>query len=107
MKTVAGQLAATLAAAGVEPDSQSNICRNRLIFRSWHRGTQESDFLLGSFADSSLAGLDDNQLRRFESLLDCSDPDLFEWILGGSVPPAEHNHTPLERSPTPGANPGE
>ncbi|MDB6046421.1 MAG: Flavinator of succinate dehydrogenase [Gammaproteobacteria bacterium] len=33
----------------------SSIHRNRLLFRSWHRGTQESDLLLGSFADTSLA----------------------------------------------------
>jgi antitoxin CptB len=75
--------------------AKSNIYRNRLVFRSWHRGTQESDFLLGSFADSCLAGLDNNQLQRFETLLDCSDPDLFEWILGGDVPPAEHDHDVL------------
>jgi antitoxin CptB len=75
--------------------SQSNIHRARLVFRSWHRGTQESDLLLGSFADNCLAGLDVGQLNRFEALLDCSDPDLFEWILGGGMPPAEHDHDVL------------
>ena len=74
---------------------QSDIHRARLLFRSWHRGTQESDLLLGSFADSCLASLDTSQLRRFEALLECSDPDLFEWILGGGVPPAEHDHDVL------------
>ena len=74
---------------------QSTIHRNRLSFRSWHRGTQESDLLLGSFADHCLAGFDAGQLERFEALLDCSDPDLFEWILGGGVPPAEHDHDVL------------
>jgi len=73
----------------------SNVHRNRLLFKSWHRGTQESDLLLGSFADSCLAGLDASQLNRFEALLDCSDPDLFEWILGGAAPPAEHDHDVL------------
>jgi antitoxin CptB len=102
--------------------ANSSVQRNRLIFRSWHRGTQESDFLLGSFADSCLAGLDNDQLQRFETLLDCSDPDLFEWILCDGEPPAEHDHdvlhllrvywsrshdTPLERSPTPSATRGE
>jgi antitoxin CptB len=102
--------------------AQSSTYRNRLIFRSWHRGTQESDLLLGSFADSCLARLDNNQLQRFETLLDCSDPDLFEWILGGGVPPAQHDHdvlhllraywaqphdTPLERLPTASATRGE
>ena len=76
-------------------DSQSDTHRNRLLFRSWHRGTQESDLLLGEFADGCLAGLDPGQLNRFEALLDCSDPDLFEWILGGGVPPAEHDHDVL------------
>jgi hypothetical protein len=42
------------------------------------------DLLLGSFADTCLAGFDNTQLERFEALLDCSDPDLFEWILGGA-----------------------
>jgi fumarate hydratase class II len=36
---------------------KSNIKRARLLFRSWHRGTQESDLLLGSFADHCMAGL--------------------------------------------------
>ena len=33
------------------------IRRRRLLFRCWYRGTQESDLLLGSFADTSLDGL--------------------------------------------------
>ena len=66
--------------------------RRRLLFRCWHRGTQESDLLLGSFADVSLARLEDEQLERFEALLDCTDPDLFDWIIVGTLPPPEHNH---------------
>jgi antitoxin CptB len=66
-------------------------CR-RLLFRCWHRGTQESDFILGSFAEDSLKTLDSDQLGRFETLLDCTDPDLFDWIFGVSDPPPEHDH---------------
>jgi antitoxin CptB len=73
-----------------------NAYRPRLLFRSWHRGTQESDLLLGAFADGCRSSLDGNQLRRFEALLDCSDPDLFDWILGIGVPPAEHDHDVLQ-----------
>jgi len=73
----------------------SSVDRNRLLFKSWHRGTQESDLLLGSFADSCLTGLDASQLKRFEALLDCSDPDLVEWILECGVPPAQHDHDVL------------
>jgi antitoxin CptB len=76
-------------------NSQSDTHRNRLLFRSWLRGTQECDLLLGEFADGCLASSSEEQLLRFEALLDCSDPDLFEWILGGGVPPAEHDHDVL------------
>ena len=47
-----------------------DIRRRRLLFRCWHRGTQESDFILGSFAEDSLKTLDSDQLGRFEALLD-------------------------------------
>jgi|SoiMethySBSTD1v2_1073268.scaffolds.fasta_scaffold28463_3 antitoxin CptB len=64
----------------------------RLMFRCWHRGTQESDLILGMFADGFLKSLDDAQLDRFEALLDCTDPDLFDWMFGVSAPPPEHDH---------------
>ena len=38
--------------------------------------------MLGSFAETSLAGLDGAQLDRLEGLLDCADADLFDWITG-------------------------
>ncbi|HVC53621.1 MAG TPA: succinate dehydrogenase assembly factor 2 [Stellaceae bacterium] len=70
----------------------TDIRRRRLRFRSWHRGTREADLLLGSFADSHLAGFGDVQLDRYEALLECPDPDLFDWIVGRTSPPAEHDH---------------
>ena len=69
-----------------------DIRRKRLLFRCWHRGTQESDLILGSFAEGPIKTLDSSQLGRFEALLDCTDPDLFDWIFGVSDPPPEHDH---------------
>ena len=66
-------------------------CR-RLLFRCWHRGTQESDLILGRFAEPHLANFDDSQLDRLEALLDCTDPDLFDWILVGLPPPRVYDH---------------
>ena len=66
--------------------------RRRDLFRSWHRGTQEVDLLLGSFADYFLACFDGAQLNRFEALLDCPDVDLLDWITGRSTPPQEYDH---------------
>lgn len=70
----------------------ADIRRRRLRYRSWHRGTREADLLLGSFADSHLAGFGDAELDRYEALLECPDPDLFDWIAGRSAPPPEHDH---------------
>jgi antitoxin CptB len=69
-----------------------DVRRRRLLFRCWHRGTQENDMILGMFADRFLETLDGAQLDRFEALLDCADPDLFDWISGASTPPPEHDH---------------
>jgi antitoxin CptB len=68
------------------------IRSQRILFRCWHRGTQESDLILGSFAEQSIDKLDDAQLDRLEALLDCTDADLFDWILGDTPAPAEHDH---------------
>jgi antitoxin CptB len=68
------------------------IRRKRLLFRSWHRGTQESDLILGRFADAHLAGFDEVELDRYEALLDCTDADIFDWVSGRAEPPAEHDH---------------
>jgi Flavinator of succinate dehydrogenase len=38
---------------------------------------------LGRFADAYLADFDLAQLERFEALLDCTDPDLYDWIVVG------------------------
>ena len=73
-------------------NSSSEIRRKRLLFRSWHRGTRESDLILGRFADAHLAGFDDGQLDRYEALLDCADADIFDWVSGRAEPPSEHDH---------------
>jgi antitoxin CptB len=75
---------------------QRDIRCRRLLFRCWHRGTQESDVILGSFAETFLKSLDSSQLGRFEALLDCTDPDLFDWIFGVSDPPPEHDHDVMQ-----------
>jgi antitoxin CptB len=64
--------------------------------RCWHRVTQESDVILGSFAETFLESLHGSQLGRFEALLDCTDPDLFDWIFGVSNPPPEHDHDVMQ-----------
>jgi antitoxin CptB len=69
-----------------------DLRRRRLLFRCWHRGTQEIDLILGSFATSSISGFESVQLERFEALLDCTDIDLFDWITGRTAPPPAYDH---------------
>src|SRR5690606_23630408 len=64
-----------------------DVRRKKLRWRSWHRGTREMDLLLGSFADAHLADLSEEQLDRFEKLLEAADPDLYCWLLGRDMPP--------------------
>lgn len=75
--------------------SSDDIRHRRLLFRSWRRGTQESDLILGTFAAIRLRGFDNAQLDRFEALLDCTDPELFDWMIGGIAPPPQHDHDVL------------
>ncbi len=72
--------------------SPSEIRRKRLLFRSWHRGTRESDLILGRFAEAHLAGFDEAQLDHYETLLDCTDADIFDWVSGRTAPPPQHDH---------------
>ncbi len=62
--------------------------RRRLHFRSWHRGTKEMDHLLGRFADAELDRLNADLLAAYDSLLEESDPDLYNWITGREMPPS-------------------
>jgi antitoxin CptB len=72
--------------------NDSEIRRRRLLFRCWHRGTQEIDPILGPFAETYLCGFASAQLDRFEALLDCADADLFDWITRRTTPPPVYDH---------------
>ena len=63
--------------------------RKRLIYQSAHRGTKESDLLLGAFARAHLPQFSAAQLARYAALLEESDNDLFDWISGRAAPPPE------------------
>ncbi|MFQ5439169.1 MAG: succinate dehydrogenase assembly factor 2 [Paracoccaceae bacterium] len=66
-----------------------DIRLKRLKMRSWHRGTQEMDLILGAFADSHLRDLSERDLDIFERLLDEADQDLYRWMSGQTAPPEE------------------
>lgn len=71
--------------------SSENIftVRKMLKFRAWHRGTREMDLLMGSFADKHIDKLAWADLLTFYEILLHQDPDVYDWILGRKVAPAE------------------
>ncbi|MFD2207505.1 succinate dehydrogenase assembly factor 2 [Kiloniella antarctica] len=60
--------------------------RKQLRFRSWHRGTQEADLIIGSFADQNVGQMNMEELNLFERVLEIPDPVLYDWIIGNSAP---------------------
>ena len=53
---------------------------NRLRYRSWHRGSKETDLILGHYCDRYLQSLSDAELTRFEAFLDEDDGDIWNWV---------------------------
>lgn len=68
--------------------------RKRLIYRSEHTGTQETDLLIGQFVRANAPDFTEVEVSECERLLDSSDPDLWLWLTGRADPPAEFD-TPL------------
>lgn len=57
----------------------------------------EADLVLGRFADLHAAGLGEEDLARFEALLEEPDDEVYGWIAGGKAAPARHDHGLLAR----------
>ena len=65
-----------------------DLRRRRLLFRCWHRGIREMDLVLGRFADTHLASLNDSELDEVEAWLVVPDQRIFAWVNGMEpVPP--------------------
>ncbi len=78
-------------------DPAPDIRLKKLKFRAWHRGFREADLILGPFADQNLAGMDQDQLDAFETLIDQPDHDLYGWIVGQAEAPEAFAGEMLER----------
>ena len=59
--------------------------RARLAWRS-RRGMLELDLMLSRFVSDSIPRLNAQQLILYEKLLENTDPDLFNWLMGYQSP---------------------
>ena len=64
------------------PDPPRDARRRRALFRATHRGTQESDLLVGGYVTSRIDLFTDAEIDALEALLDLPDPDLADWLTG-------------------------
>jgi antitoxin CptB len=57
----------------------------------WHcrRGMRELDLLLDEFLENRYQTLSATERHSFGRLLDCSNEDLVDWIMGGGSPQDE------------------
>ena len=53
------------------------------------RGMLELDILLSPFLDKGYSQLSEQQRADFKRFLDCTDPELFAWLMGHESPPTE------------------
>ena len=70
--------------------------QKKLLFRAWHRGTRESDLLLGRFAEAHVPQMDDTALALFADLLNEQDPDIYDWLIGRTAIPPEFQNSIMD-----------
>ena len=70
-----------------EPDTR----RRRILFRATHRGTQETDRLIGGYVSPRLFSFTEAELDEVEAIMDLPDVDLADWLMGRvPIPPGPH-----------------
>jgi antitoxin CptB len=78
-------------------DTAPDARRRRLLFRARHRGTQETDLLLGGFVAAEIDRMDEAELALLEAVLEFPDVDLFDWLTGRRPVPPEAASPLFER----------
>ncbi len=56
--------------------------RRRILFRATHRGTHETDILVGGFVAARLDDFTEAELDAVEEVMELPDADLADWLTG-------------------------
>jgi len=81
-----------------DPDvTKLNAARKRALYRAWHRGTKELDLILGGFCQAHINDFDDEELARFEKLMENEETDLQAWLMGQVEIPSNEQGAMLNR----------
>ena len=71
--------------------------RRRLLFRATHRGTHETDLLIGGFVAAHLLVFTDGELDALEEILEWPDVELADYLTGRLPIPPDRDHPMLRR----------
>jgi antitoxin CptB len=63
--------------------------RRRLLFRATHRGTHETDLLVGGFVAARIHDFTAAELDALDEIMELPDPDLADWLTGRAPLPPE------------------
>jgi len=63
--------------------------RRRLLFRATHRGTHETDLLVGGYVAQRIDRLTAADMDALEQVLELPDTDLADWLTGRRPVPPE------------------
>lgn len=80
--------------------------RRRLLFRAAHRGTKETDLLVGGFVSDRIEAFSDQELDEVEEILELPDVDLTDWLSGRRPVPADLQSPMMRRLLEASALPG-
>ncbi len=70
------------------PHTSDEIRRRRLLFRATHRGTHETDLLIGGFVAARLSSLSAADMDALEEIMELPDTFLADWLTGRMpIPP--------------------
>lgn len=65
--------------------------RRRILFRATHRGTHETDLLVGGYVRPRIAAMGEAELDALEEVMELPDTDLADWLSGRHPIPPEYD----------------
>ncbi len=71
--------------------------RRRILFRATHRGTHETDLLIGGYVAERLNAFSEAELDAVEAIMELPDVDLADWLTG-RLPIPSTVHSPMLRA---------
>ena len=77
--------------------SSDDVRRRRILFRATHRGSHETDLLIGCFVRARLVDFTVAELDEIEEIMELSDTFMADWLTG-RLPIPDHVNSRLLRA---------